>query len=636
MSYSEIFNWGSEVKNIGMDGMSNAAIETFRSADILSGFIRELIQNSQDARRDNLQPLRITIRLFEVNKKELPAFESGWNPIYESVKTIWKSDYKGFFENADNILSMEKMNVLEFSDYNSSGLSGTDIGKGSFNACVRSEGNSSQKGSDAGGSYGIGKNSVFGLSGLRTVLYSSMNIDEEHIFQGISKLAQYRLDEKGYSSRIFLGKGSEFSSIRIKDEIPRMFQRAEPGLSQFVCGVNMEPEWYNTIQLLIIQNYFLLLDSGMLKVTLIDESGEERTEIKLDKLNYREVIQKDFNKTNDEKSKHIWHKIQALQYPPVKKENFLDINGNILKDAFILYLNNESSGANEISYFRRGMKIYTEKLHHAGGIGYLNLSGVFYSESKSVNECLRAMEPAAHDSWNPDLLDIRIRNSEELLWAKNLKGEIKRFIRDEAKKLLGTISNDLKSISEVDDLLNGKTNPSSAFISGSSKRKGRGSEEETALKTGKAYEVTLNLTGTGENSVEGEFLDKPKREPKGKTLRAIREGRERGPGKAKLKSPAISYNTILISEGMEEKEYELILKSDSNGNASLAISQAADRDGKITPEVLSVLQNDKELSFSEGKNQIDLKNVLFENNKAILNIRIKGVSRAGFLIKPLN
>jgi hypothetical protein len=74
---------------------------------------------------------------------------------------------------------------LEYSDFNTTGLSGCDTDeKCSFSACVLSEGSSAEKSNDAGGSYGIGKNAVYGLSGIRTVLYSSLSLEQTFPQQG--------------------------------------------------------------------------------------------------------------------------------------------------------------------------------------------------------------------------------------------------------------------------------------------------------------------------------------------------------------------------------------------------------------------------------------------------------------------
>jgi hypothetical protein len=635
------FKWGAEIKKKGSDGMANAAIETFRSGNVMSSFVRELVQNSQDARLDNQLPLKIRMRLFSIEKSYIPQFEEEWMPIYNAVKKEWIKGYPGFFEMADEVLKEEKITVLEFSDFNTGGLTGTDNDdKSSFSACVLSEGNSVEKSNDAGGSYGIGKNAVYSLSGIRTVLYSSLNEGNEHIFQGVSKLASYKLNNGSYSSRVYLGENNdELSSVRSELEIPQVFKRNEQGLSQFIIGVNLSDDWITEIKNLVIDNYFILLNKSRLVFELIDELAQT-VEI-LESNNFEEIAEESFYSTpQHEQGFHVWPKILALNSKSTKAD-LTYYNGEILKDAMIIhFINDLSSGQNFVTYTRRGMQIYQEKLHSAGGIGYLNLVGVFYSENQKVNSILRLMEPAAHDAWKKELLKDRIRESEDLVWALDIEGKIKKFVRDNAKQFLSKLSTETHVISEVDELLKIGNSPSGVFRTGL-RRSGEPDEKnETVLKTGRRYEVDLKFSSLGENIVEGEFLDRPLGQPKtvGQLSGSISGRKSRNGGISSIKkknSSLISYKCILTEEEEHERNYLLIITSSDLNEVDIEVSQAGDRGSKIRPEVISVNQSGRILNIEYPDEATVIRGVTFSSGVSNLNIRIKSLSKAGIILNPI-
>jgi hypothetical protein len=635
------YKWGAEIKKKGIDGMANAAIETFKSRDIMEGFVRELLQNSQDARKNNDEPLRIRLRLFSLDKAELPLFKEQWMPIFKAIKKKWSKGYPGFFESADKVLSREKILVLEYSDFNTSGLSGSDDDhSSSFSACVLSEGTSVEKSNDSGGSYGIGKNAVYGLSGIRTVIYSSLNDKDEFIFQGVSKLASYELGSVNYNSRIYLGRDNdELSSIRNAKHIPSVFKRKECGLSQFVIGVNLEDGWINKVKKIIIDNYFVLLNKGQVSFELADTSTGVCEQ--LDSTNFKKIAHDSFLTLDDsEKAMHVWPKICALEEKPFIGE-VRCYDGRLLKNGFVVHFTNDFPfGQNVVSYIRRGMSIYQEKLNPAGGIGYLNLVGVFYSENETVNSTLRLMEPATHDSWKRDLLADRTIDRDQQKWAMNLEKEIKEFVRSNAKKFLGAISSETHSIIEVDELLRIGSKPSTVFGFNSSRTGEEDNERETALKSGKKYEIDLKFSSLHGNLVEGEFIDDPRGEVKkvGSRNGGNREGSDRRAGMSPKGLKSINlhgYKCILIHEEEQERLYQFIINSTHTGGADLGISQAGDRNSKVKPDIVDAFQAGRKLEVIQSESDVIIKDVHFQSGNSSLNVRIKSLSKAGLILQHI-
>lgn len=71
------FKWGAFEKLKGWDGLNNAAINTFNS-NIVNSFIREMFQNSNDARQrdnnDEYKKLIIEIDYLKIPKTVFPKY----------------------------------------------------------------------------------------------------------------------------------------------------------------------------------------------------------------------------------------------------------------------------------------------------------------------------------------------------------------------------------------------------------------------------------------------------------------------------------------------------------------------------------------------------------------------------------
>src|SRR5690606_38400000 len=77
------------------------------------------------------------------------------------------------FEQACSTLRKPLISVFTVEDYGTTGLVGPSVAGSPFHALVKGSGVSQKSSSDAGGSFGIGKNAAFAVSTLRTVFYST-------------------------------------------------------------------------------------------------------------------------------------------------------------------------------------------------------------------------------------------------------------------------------------------------------------------------------------------------------------------------------------------------------------------------------------------------------------------------------
>jgi hypothetical protein len=498
------WRWGAEIRKKGDEGFNNAGILTFNS-HVINSFIRELFQNSNDAIEDGKNKISISIEYKKINKKEVPDFKN-YVKIFDAVKKSHPNQTK-FFKKADLMLSMEEIPFLVYSDFNTKGLTGKeDESYSSFVACVLSEGISAKSNESAGGSYGIGKNAIYGVSSLRTVLYSSMDAAKNVIFQGVAKLASYKMNGNNHEGRIYLGHGDEKISIRNDKDIPIIFKRTKPGLSQYVMGVELEDSWVEDFSKAILRNYWMLLVEDGLEVDL---KSDGVTILKIEKANVQELLETLFK-----------DKIEEFSLKPYG-------NPFLFYDAFItgekkemdiphlgmctLYYKESEEGENNIAYIRNGMVVYSNIEKRLVGA---NVTGVFKCDNKDGNEILRKMEPPKHDSFEPQMLDENHDDYSKKDGEKILSS-IKNSIRSLIKTIIEKYKKEIETPPFLTELFEDLQKSIAKGIKG--KRINEKSESETIYRKAVEEEIYLTLASESENEFINSSIGKPEK-PGGGTL----------------------------------------------------------------------------------------------------------------------
>jgi hypothetical protein len=86
-------SYNSSVKNErGDNGASNAAILTFNK-DRIDSLIKELTQNSIDAKLNKKDVLKLRVRVLDIDKNDIPNF-SQFENILKSIVNYWKDKDK--------------------------------------------------------------------------------------------------------------------------------------------------------------------------------------------------------------------------------------------------------------------------------------------------------------------------------------------------------------------------------------------------------------------------------------------------------------------------------------------------------------------------------------------------------------
>ncbi|QPI57711.1 sigma-70 family RNA polymerase sigma factor [Streptomyces malaysiensis subsp. malaysiensis] len=161
----------------------NAAAFAFE-AD-LEVLAREATQNSLDERyRRNDEPVRVRYTLHELTGDTLARFLTAirWDGIRPHYEAAAAQDQKvGRVINAGlrEMDERDRLVLLRIDDYNANGLTGDDYEDGRFAAVVRRQLDSRKSDVAAGGSYGLGKATLWATSRLGLVLMNS-TLSEPH------------------------------------------------------------------------------------------------------------------------------------------------------------------------------------------------------------------------------------------------------------------------------------------------------------------------------------------------------------------------------------------------------------------------------------------------------------------------
>ncbi|MHB8065879.1 MAG: hypothetical protein ACYDG2_25235 [Ruminiclostridium sp.] len=187
--------WNFPSNNHGqLMGISESGIETFRGAPY-SFLAREICQNSLDAKRDVSKAVTVEFKKLYINNYNIPGYEQLKDAL-ERCFIFWneRNNKKAtdFFLKSCDVIHRENVCVLRISDFNTIGLRGSDkeYEITPWQSLVKASGVSDKDGA-AGGSYGIGKSAPFACSDLRTLFYSTYDIDDITATQGVSRLVSF-------------------------------------------------------------------------------------------------------------------------------------------------------------------------------------------------------------------------------------------------------------------------------------------------------------------------------------------------------------------------------------------------------------------------------------------------------------
>lgn len=230
------------------DGINDGNIETYKNQLMLS-LTKEELQNSADnAEIENGKRKKVFVEFhdFYIPSKDIPDLET-IKRVFQEERDFWDeylvTDKKAveFFDNAISLLNKDKIRCMRISDSNTTGLTGI-TGKCStpWKNLVKNRG-VSDKDQSATGSFGIGKDAAFACSELRTVFYSTKNIDhtDNEAFQGVLKLPSYQKGNDNYDGIGFFSVASDDTStnpLMSCISLDPSYHRTKNGMDKYILG----------------------------------------------------------------------------------------------------------------------------------------------------------------------------------------------------------------------------------------------------------------------------------------------------------------------------------------------------------------------------------------------------------------
>ncbi|WP_369199740.1 helix-turn-helix domain-containing protein [Streptomyces sp. PU-14G] len=240
--------------------MGNAATFAF-DADV-GVLARETGQNSLDARLvDNGRPVRLRFTLHEITGEKLADFLAAvqWDELYPHYAAV-AGDARQKVSRAvkaglRDLHERDRLVLLRVDDYNAVGLTGDEYDDSVYAAVVRRTLDShNEANGTSGGSYGLGKATLWGTSRLGMVLINSTLSEPyegrtEHRVVGRLELPWRRVDDEALAGPAWFGRADpDTPGARIarswwaeEDTVRRLHlvrENAEPGTSFLVVGAH--------------------------------------------------------------------------------------------------------------------------------------------------------------------------------------------------------------------------------------------------------------------------------------------------------------------------------------------------------------------------------------------------------------
>jgi hypothetical protein len=401
-------------------GLNNSGVETFRS-NLMESLAREIIQNSCDARHPDADgPVEVRFELLSIPADALPGRTELEKALVSSRK-VWDhlQESAAFFDQALAVVRSAEIRMLKISDYRTTGLTGAkEEFRGSWNALVKSSG-VSEKSSQSGGSFGIGKNAPFACSKLRTVFYGTLDKNGTLAFQGVARLVTHKNDRGELTQGTgFFGELQENKPIigleRLAQAgIDARFIRSETGTDLYVPGFAADDNWEASIVRAVLEHFFV----AILEEKLIVKIGE----IEINADSFADLLEQ-YGEDEDGEPLLVSKYFKAYTSP--KEPPFYEVQDFGDMGEMELYLITGKDLPKRVAMFRStGMKILDKRFQ-----SILPFAGVFVAKGEKLNEFLRKLEPPNHQSWE-------IERHDDKKFAKKHLTKLYDWVREHLKSL---------------------------------------------------------------------------------------------------------------------------------------------------------------------------------------------------------
>lgn len=374
-----------------LNGIGEAGIETFKGLPYRS-LAREICQNSLDAALVQSQPVRVEFMSSFLLDKDIPDFDALKKALklcYEFWAEQKNKKTMDFFQQAMKVSENTKISLLRISDFNTTGLTGSDQDYNTpWQNLVKASGVSDKAGF-SGGSFGIGKSAPFACSDLRTVFYATQDKDGLKAFQGIARLVSFK--KKGFvglnadeiSTGIgYYGETRRKSAIRECISLDQRFSRNQSGTDVFILGFQNKDNWKNEMVKSVLEDFLCAIYEGKLIVRI--------QEIEISKRTLAEVIE-DYK----EEAKTAYNYYQVLISPETEEREFQFEDLGKVKFYLLIQKNLHRRVLMSRS---NGMKVFDQKNISST----IQFAGICVLNDNGINSYFREMENPQHNAWEPE------------------------------------------------------------------------------------------------------------------------------------------------------------------------------------------------------------------------------------------
>lgn len=448
------------------EGLSDAGIEQFRDNPYVS-CARETGQNTNDAPDAGIRPVRMKFDLRVIPRTNVPfadelrlvakaCLDESREFCEKANRSPAKDRTVKFFERAVLALSEKSLEVLEIADFNTTGLTGPfDDDYCVFNSLVKAKGVTNKPNVDSGGSFGIGKNAVFAVSDVQTVLYATkaknlQNPDRDDIygFQARTVLISHEAEDGPKTAEGYWGL-PDYYPIEDPSTMPQWMVRESRGTSVFAICFRHHESWAERMALSIATNFPIAVMRGDMEFEIDDGR------IAINKSTLATTLQD----ASLEKTAKDTNQLVALE----RARNILECLSSEIKESFELNVNGfgkallhilvQEDLPRQVNIMRNGMYI-TSSLKDFGCPmvsfpGTREFVAVLEPKpgdsGKQLGELLKRMENPEHDNFSPE----RLRDDKERQKVTRLIKALHRDIRTKIKSAAKVAESDQSDLDEL-------------------------------------------------------------------------------------------------------------------------------------------------------------------------------------------
>ena len=402
-------------------GFVDAAAAHFR-ADPMAHLVREVIQNAMDAKMDGLdEPVRVSFTETQIPTDLIGShsLRSHVAACLEATKEKRQSEAAAAYAGALEALDQPTIHCLSVVDSGTTGLVDAN-----WDALVVQEGVVHKSRAASGGSNGIGKNAVFNVSDLQTVMYSTRYLarrkGREEKLQGKSRLTTHTNPAGGNEQLQHIGfyRTGDAQPLRGR-EIPDAFRLADTGTGIFVLGFNAHcTNWAKAAVAAVLENFFFAIHNRQLVVE-IQANGDQRAVV--------------FNhETIDQHFATVGRTANYAYYRAIRDCTAYTIQIDDPLGALQVHLLKGEGPRRTAHLNRNGMLITDSRERKRNALAPQNrnfwpdYAAVLVAATPQGDDWLRAMENPGHDAITPQ----QIRDAAQQRQAESILNQARKALRD--------------------------------------------------------------------------------------------------------------------------------------------------------------------------------------------------------------